>query len=150
MHDYFTLRQQHSADDWLLADFARQYPGISFDRDLSPRHTDLVGEHVNVAIRLGTVKGDHLSLTASVGKSWPCSRLRPTWICAACHNSLPIWWSTKTSSWRGPQRQARWPLDSGAAGVDRTPAADPRRDELAAAAPAARLVDFLANRLALV
>lgn len=60
MHDYFTLRQQRSADDWRLANFARQYTGISFDRDLSPRHSDLVGEHVNVAIRLGAVKGGHL------------------------------------------------------------------------------------------
>ncbi len=39
----------------LLTDFARQFPGISFDLDLSPRKTDLVGEHVDMAIRLGAV-----------------------------------------------------------------------------------------------
>jgi DNA-binding transcriptional LysR family regulator len=44
----------------LLTDFARQYPTISFDLDLSPRNTDLVGEHVDVAIRLGTVKNEKL------------------------------------------------------------------------------------------
>ncbi len=44
----------------LLSDFARQFPGISFDLDLSPRNTDLVGEHVDVAIRLGTVKNEKL------------------------------------------------------------------------------------------
>lgn len=44
----------------LLTDFARQFPGISFDLDLSPRNTDLVGEHVDVAIRLGTVKNEKL------------------------------------------------------------------------------------------
>ena len=44
----------------LLTDFARQFPGISFDLDLSPRNTDLVGEHVDVAIRLGTVKDEKL------------------------------------------------------------------------------------------
>ena len=44
----------------LLTEFARQFPGISFDLDLSPRKTDLVGEHVDLAIRLGTVKDDKL------------------------------------------------------------------------------------------
>jgi len=44
----------------LLPDFARQYPGITFEVDLSPRHSDLVAEHVDVAIRLGVVKGDQL------------------------------------------------------------------------------------------
>ena len=44
----------------LLTEFSRQYPAITFDLDLSPRNTDLVGEHVDVAIRLGTVKNDKL------------------------------------------------------------------------------------------
>ena len=44
----------------LLPEFARQYPGITFDLDLSSRNTDLVGDHVDVAIRLGEVKGDQL------------------------------------------------------------------------------------------
>lgn len=44
----------------LLPDFARLHPGVSFDIDLSPRHSDLVGEHIDVAIRLGAVKGDQL------------------------------------------------------------------------------------------
>ena len=44
----------------LLTDFARKFPGITFDMDLSPRRTDLIGDHVDVAIRLGTVKGDQL------------------------------------------------------------------------------------------
>ena len=44
----------------LLPDFARAYPGISFDIDLSPRHADVVGEHVDVAIRIGTVRDDTL------------------------------------------------------------------------------------------
>ena len=44
----------------LLPEFARQYPGITFDLDLSSRKTDLVGDHVDVAIRLGEVKGDQL------------------------------------------------------------------------------------------
>ncbi|NHZ66819.1 MULTISPECIES: LysR family transcriptional regulator [Massilia] len=44
----------------LLPDFARQYPGISLDLDLSPRHSNLVTEHVDLAIRLGEVVGDQL------------------------------------------------------------------------------------------
>jgi DNA-binding transcriptional LysR family regulator len=44
----------------LLPEFARLFPGISFDLDLSPRHTDLVGDHVDVAIRLGSVKDGQL------------------------------------------------------------------------------------------
>lgn len=44
----------------LLPDFARQYPGISLDLDLSPRFSDLVTEHVDLAIRLGEVVGDLL------------------------------------------------------------------------------------------
>jgi len=44
----------------LLPDFARQYPGISLDLDLSPRFSDLVTEHVDLAIRLGDVVGDQL------------------------------------------------------------------------------------------
>lgn len=44
----------------LLPEFARQFPGISFDLDLSSRHIDLVGEHVDIAIRLGRVKDEQL------------------------------------------------------------------------------------------
>jgi len=44
----------------LLPDFARQYPGISLDLDLSPRFSDLVTEPVDLAIRLGEVVGDQL------------------------------------------------------------------------------------------
>ena len=44
----------------LLCEFARQFPGMSFDLDLSPRNTDLVGEQVDVAIRLGAVTSQNL------------------------------------------------------------------------------------------
>lgn len=44
----------------LLPEFARSFPGISFDLDLSPSHTNLVREHVDVAIRLGGVKDESL------------------------------------------------------------------------------------------
>lgn len=44
----------------LLPEFARRHPGITFEFDLSPKNRDLVGEHVDVAIRIGAVKGDQL------------------------------------------------------------------------------------------
>ncbi len=37
----------------LIAEFARRYPGITFDFDLSPRVVDLVSEPFDVAIRMG-------------------------------------------------------------------------------------------------
>ncbi|MET4385032.1 DNA-binding transcriptional LysR family regulator [Bradyrhizobium sp. F1.4.3] len=37
----------------LFADFARRYPGISFELDLTPRRVDLVAEPFDVAIRMG-------------------------------------------------------------------------------------------------
>jgi DNA-binding transcriptional LysR family regulator len=40
----------------MLPAFARLYPAVSFEVDLSPRHLDLVAEPVDVALRLGTVR----------------------------------------------------------------------------------------------
>jgi len=37
----------------LIAEFARRYPGITFDFDLTPRRVDLVTEPFDVAIRMG-------------------------------------------------------------------------------------------------
>lgn len=37
----------------LIAEFARRYPGIRFDFDLTPRRVDLVTEPFDVAIRMG-------------------------------------------------------------------------------------------------
>jgi DNA-binding transcriptional LysR family regulator len=37
----------------IVVEFARRYPGITFDFDLTPRRVDLVAEPVDVAIRMG-------------------------------------------------------------------------------------------------
>lgn len=37
----------------LIAEFAKRYPGITFEFDLTPRRVDLVGEPFDVAIRMG-------------------------------------------------------------------------------------------------
>lgn len=44
----------------LIAEFARCYPGISFDFDLTPRLVDLVSEPFDVAIRMGTPQNSNL------------------------------------------------------------------------------------------
>ena len=44
----------------LIADFARSYPGIRFEFDLSPRSVDLVSEPVDVAIRMGEPPSSNL------------------------------------------------------------------------------------------
>lgn len=44
----------------LIAEFARRYPGISFELDLSPRRVDLVAEPIDVAIRMGESESSSL------------------------------------------------------------------------------------------
>ena len=44
----------------LLADFSRRYPGIRFNLDLTPNQADLVGDPVDVAIRMGPPKDQNL------------------------------------------------------------------------------------------
>ena len=44
----------------LLADFSRRYPGIRFDLDLTPNQADLMGDPVDVAIRMGPPKDQSL------------------------------------------------------------------------------------------
>lgn len=44
----------------LIAEFARRYPGITFDFDLTPRRVDLVTEPFDVAIRMGELPNSTL------------------------------------------------------------------------------------------
>ena len=44
----------------IIADFARQYPGITFEFDLTPRRVDLVTEPYDVAIRIGKLEDSGL------------------------------------------------------------------------------------------
>jgi DNA-binding transcriptional LysR family regulator len=44
----------------LIAEFARRYPGISFELDLTPRRVDLVAEPFDVAIRMGESSDSNL------------------------------------------------------------------------------------------
>ncbi|AIR71133.1 LysR family transcriptional regulator [Dickeya fangzhongdai] len=44
----------------LMVEFAAQYPGITFEFDLTPRRVDLVAEPFDVAIRIGEQKDSNL------------------------------------------------------------------------------------------
>jgi DNA-binding transcriptional LysR family regulator len=44
----------------IIADFARHYPGITFEFDLTPRRVDLVTEPFDVAIRMGKLEDSAL------------------------------------------------------------------------------------------
>ena len=44
----------------LIAEFARRYPGLSFEFDLTPRRSDLVSEPLDVAIRIGEPENSQL------------------------------------------------------------------------------------------
>lgn len=100
----------------LLTEFARQFPGISFDLDRSPSNTDLVGEHIDVAIRLGTVKNEKL-IARRIGSVDQRLFASPT--CLALHGR-----PTQPADLvehecilsRNAQRQASWRLQ-GDAGV---------------------------------
>lgn len=54
----------------LIAEFARRYPGITFDFDLTPRLVDLVSEPFDIAIRMG--KPPDSNLIARQLASLPC------------------------------------------------------------------------------
>ncbi|MGH6646871.1 LysR substrate-binding domain-containing protein [Aquabacterium sp.] len=41
-----------------LADFVQQYPAISLELDLTPRRVDLIGENVDLALRMGDLADD--------------------------------------------------------------------------------------------
>src|SRR5205085_3440411 len=42
----------------MLARFVREHPAIQLELDLSPRRVDLVGESVDLAIRMGSLEDD--------------------------------------------------------------------------------------------
>jgi len=50
----------------LIAEFARRFPGTTFDCDLTPRRVDLVSEPFDVAIRMGELADSNLIARLSV------------------------------------------------------------------------------------
>lgn len=102
----------------LLTEFARQFPGITFDLDLSPRYTDLVGEHVDVAIRLGTVKNDKL-IARRIGQVNQRLFAAPAYLALRGNPAQPAdLVDHECILLRGAQRQALWRLQGDAATVE--------------------------------
>ena len=102
----------------LLSDFARQFAGISFDLDLSPRNTDLVGEHVDVAIRLGTVTNGML-VARRIGSVDQLLFASPAYLALRSGPSQPAdLVEHECILRRGAQRQALWRLQSDASAAE--------------------------------
>ncbi|MEP6504221.1 MAG: LysR substrate-binding domain-containing protein [Betaproteobacteria bacterium] len=104
----------------LLPEFARQFPGITLDLDLSSRTADLVGDHVDVAIRLGEVKGDQLVARriAAVERVLFAS---PTYLDLRGEPASPTDLVEHDCLLvRAPRRQAAWRLERDGATIDVT------------------------------
>ena len=100
----------------LLIDFARQFPGVSFDLDLSPKNTDLVDEHVDVAIRLGSVQNDQL-VARRIGSVEQRLFASPTYLALRGRPTQPAdLVEHECILRRGAQRQALWRLQGDAEG----------------------------------
>ena len=100
----------------VLTEFARRYPGISFDLDLSPSHRDLVGEQVDVAIRIGAVKGDQL-IVRRIGSVEMLLFAAPSYLERHGEPQQPAdLVEHECIAFPTPQREARWCLqrDTGA------------------------------------
>ena len=97
----------------LLPDFARAYPGITFEIDLSPRHADIVGEHVDVAIRIGTVREDQL-VVRRVGWVEQALYASPAYLAARSPPQLPAELAAHDCIFVSVQRrEPRWHLRHG-------------------------------------
>ena len=94
----------------LLPEFARRYPGISFEFDLSPSNRDLIGEHVDVAIRVGAVKGDQL-IVRRIGTVEMLMFAAPAYLERLGEPQQPAdLVEHQCLSLPSPQRKARWRL----------------------------------------
>ncbi|MET3135373.1 DNA-binding transcriptional LysR family regulator [Oxalobacteraceae bacterium GrIS 1.11] len=104
----------------LLPDFVRLYPDISFDLDLSPRHADPVGEHVDVAIRLGTVRDERL-VARRIGSVEQILFAAPAYLALRGHPLQPAdLVEHECLLVRSPGKQAHWRLQRDASEVDVT------------------------------
>jgi DNA-binding transcriptional LysR family regulator len=94
----------------LMPDFVRQYPGISFDLDLSPHRTDLMGEHVDVAIRIGAILDDKL-VAKTLGFTELALFASPTYLDMRGRPTVPSDLALhECLIMRNPKQQATWHL----------------------------------------
>ena len=94
----------------LLPEFTRRFPGISLELDLSPSHRDLVGDHVDVALRIGIVKGDQL-VVRRIGTVEMLMFAAPTYLARHGEPQQPAdLVEHECLSLPAPGREARWCL----------------------------------------
>ena len=94
----------------LLPEFAREYPAVTFELDVSPHHSDLIGEHVDVAIRLGVIKGDQL-VVRRIGAVEQVLFAAPSYLDRrGCPQQPTELAEHDCITLANPQREARWRL----------------------------------------
>jgi DNA-binding transcriptional LysR family regulator len=104
----------------LLPEFARQFPDITLDVELSSRAADLVGDRVDVAIRLGEVKGDQL-VARRIGHVARALFASPTYLDLRGTPARPEDLAGHAGVLlRVPRLQARWRLERDGDAVDVT------------------------------
>jgi DNA-binding transcriptional LysR family regulator len=102
----------------LLPEFARQFPDITLDIDLSSRSADLVGDRVDVAIRLGEVKGDQL-VVRRIGRVGRALFASPTYLDLRGEPTRPEDLAGHAVVLlRAPRLQARWRLERDGEAID--------------------------------
>jgi DNA-binding transcriptional LysR family regulator len=102
----------------LLPEFARQFPDITLDVDLSSRSADLVGDRVDVAIRLGEVKGDQL-VVRRIGRVGRALFASPTYLDLRGEPTRPEDLAGHAVVLlRAPRLQARWRLERDGEAID--------------------------------
>jgi DNA-binding transcriptional LysR family regulator len=88
----------------IVDEFARRYPEIAFDLDLSSRPAALADQKVDVSIRLGEITDPSLVVAAWVARRGCSMPRRPTWRGVALPGSRRTWARTSASynpTWRG-------------------------------------------------
>ncbi|MDR0275517.1 MAG: LysR family transcriptional regulator [Burkholderiaceae bacterium] len=94
----------------LIAEFARLYPGISFEFDLGARRVDLVSEPFDVAIRIGQSENSQL-ITRTLTTLTPCLYASPGYLQQAGEPRQPI--ELERHQCLGPASPGTWTLHHG-------------------------------------
>lgn len=72
-----------------LATFAHLYPDLNFDVDMSPRRVDLLGEHFDLAIRVGALEDSRTLVTRRLAKVGVSLYAAPSYLKSAGIPQMP-------------------------------------------------------------
>ncbi|MCI4592262.1 LysR family transcriptional regulator [Sphingobium sp. BYY-5] len=99
----------------IIADFARHYPGITFEFDLTPRRVDLVTEPFDVAIRIGKLEDSGL-IARLIGRHSRHLYASPDYIEASGEPATPA--DLAAHECICMPRSSSWPLHRGIETID--------------------------------